>query len=429
VCCTVPLWMAEIVPPKNRGLLNDIHAVSVNIGYVFMGYLGLAFYFVKSSKAWRGPLGMSMIPPLIVVCGIYFLPESPRFLLMKGRIQEAWAVTHKLHSDTNDPTDAFAKREFYQMYKQTQFGMSMTTGYMEILRRPTYRKRALISILTCFFIMSSGILVLNSTGTPIRDTSFSVANTATDYSAMIYKNLGYGPVKTLLFQSGATLAQLVFNALAMLIVDRYPRNKLISLGLSVVMIFIIVEAVLTKYYLGTTNESGLAGAVAMIFLIGAGFSLFLDGPSFFYVAEIWPTHMRAQGLVISITTYCCTNIVWLQAAPTAIGNIGWKYYLFFIVICGIGSIIVLFYFPDTLHKPLEEIAALFGDDDQVVIFQRDLDHTELPLREIDNLIAGRPIDEKSEGTSTPERGLELGTDTKITGAPCGRVTEIEDVSA
>jgi hypothetical protein len=90
------------------------------------------------------------------------LPESPRFLIAKNRNEEAWAIIHRLHSDPNDPTDEFAKREFYQIYKQIQFDQTLKTGYLEILKRPSYRKRAFISIILAFCIMSDGLITIQS---------------------------------------------------------------------------------------------------------------------------------------------------------------------------------------------------------------------------------------------------------------------------
>lgn len=63
---------------------------------------------------------------------------------------------------------------------------------------------------------------------------------------------------------------------------------------------------------------------------------------------------------------CLADIIWLGAAPTAFANIGWKYYLFFIIITAITIFTVYFTFPNTLNVPLEEVAKLFGDDDLVV---------------------------------------------------------------
>lgn len=75
-------------------------------------------------------------------------------------------------------------------------------------------------------------------------------------------------------------------------------------------------------------------------------------------------------MAIGMGTYALSNMVWLQSAPTAFANTGWKYYLFFIVITFLGACAIYFTFPDTLHKPLEEVAELFGDTDLVVAYQR-----------------------------------------------------------
>ena len=67
------------------------------------------------------------------------------------------------------------------------------------------------------------------------------------------------------------------------------------------------------------------------------------------------------------------NVIWLQAAPVAFKNVGWKFYLAFIIPGTLGAIIMWLFFPDTLGLPLEEVAAIFGDADEVAIYQRDIE--------------------------------------------------------
>lgn len=98
----------------------------------------------------------------------------------------------------------------------------------------------------------------------------------------------------------------------------------------------------------------------------------LSGPAYFYFAELWPTHLRAQGYTLGIGAVAVTNIIWLEAAPTAFAAISYYYYVFFIIITAIATVVTFLYFPNTLHKPLEEIAAMFGDDDLVVLYQANL---------------------------------------------------------
>lgn len=77
-------------------------------------------------------------------------------------------------------------------------------------------------------------------------------------------------------------------------------------------------------------------------------------------------------MTLNIIGFCLVDILWLELAPTATAQIGWKYWLVFISISVPSAILVYLTFPDTLRKPLEEIARLFGDEDLVAIHQDDI---------------------------------------------------------
>jgi MFS family permease len=75
----VPLFQAEISPPHSRGLMVGFHGVFLGAGLAIAQWIGLAFYNVQGQGAWRGPLAIQCIFPLVLLCGIFFLPESPRY--------------------------------------------------------------------------------------------------------------------------------------------------------------------------------------------------------------------------------------------------------------------------------------------------------------------------------------------------------------
>lgn len=87
-----------------------------------------------------------------------------------------------------------------------------------------------------------------------------------------------------------------------------------------------------------------------------------------YFAELFPAHMRNKGMTIGMATISLMNIMWLQSAPTAFENIGWKFYLCFIIPAYIFAIICWMFYPNTRGLVLEEIAALFGDEVQPDIY-------------------------------------------------------------
>lgn len=156
----VPVWVTEIVPPKGRGILSDINPIFINIGYVSASWVGVGFFYVQNENAWRGPVAVGCIPPLLCLISLWFVPESPRFLLLKDRVDEAWDIIRDLHSFHDDET--FARREFHEMKTQILFDRTLKADYLTILKRPSYRKRALMAIGLIFTLVSSGVLVIGS---------------------------------------------------------------------------------------------------------------------------------------------------------------------------------------------------------------------------------------------------------------------------
>ena len=143
-------------------MLTDIHAVQLNLGAVCSAYLGVAFFFTSNINSWRAPIALQMVPAAVLLSGLYWMPESPRFLIRNGRKEEAWATISRLHADPNDDSYDFAKREFYQIQKQIEFDSTMGSSYMEIFRRPSYRKRALLTLFLAWSVISGGCFVINS---------------------------------------------------------------------------------------------------------------------------------------------------------------------------------------------------------------------------------------------------------------------------
>lgn len=234
-----------------------------------------------------------------------------------------------------------------------------------------------------------------------------ITNIGLDYGAAIYAELGYGTLDTLLFLSGWVCIAMLAPFVCMLFVDKVSRVHLMTIGFFLCTCTLIVLAALQKSYLGSSNQSALAAAVAMTYLYVFFYVLCMDGPMFFYIGEIWPSQVRAQGFALGIASMCLSNLVWTSAAPAAFESIGWAYYIFFIVQAAFGGLAVWFYFPNTLGKPLEEIAALFGDNADVVVFQNDLDE-----RRFEN-----GIEAKLAGDAEEVEHVDNQTSTKIeTGA-------------
>jgi hypothetical protein len=188
----------------------------------------------------------------------------------------------------------------------------------------------------------------------------------------LFSELGFGASESLQLLAGTYLAAIVGNSISLLYVDRIPRNVIFSMGIFADTVVLSIETALVAEYLGTGNKTGLRASVSFLFIFLFVFNLFLEGPTWYYPSELFPTHLRAKGITVAIIGMCVFNILWLAIAPTAFAHIGWKFYLVFISLSAVSSVIVYFVYPDTLHKPLEEVAQIFGDHDLVAIYQEDI---------------------------------------------------------
>ncbi len=153
----IPVWMTEIVPPRNRGLLVDIHSACLLFGYAFAAWMGFAFFHVDSPDAWRAPLALQCLPALIVLAAMPFLPESPRYLIQKGFHDEARRVLAKLHEAEE------AKIEFAQIEAQINHDVSLPHSWASLLTKKSYRKRTIFAVGLALGIQFTGVLVINST--------------------------------------------------------------------------------------------------------------------------------------------------------------------------------------------------------------------------------------------------------------------------
>lgn len=166
------------------------------------------------------------------------------------------------------------------------------------------------------------------------------------------------------------------------------------------MVCLIIVAALIANFVPSDNEKALNAIVAMIFLYVVFYEGGLDGTQFAYLGELFPTHLRAKGMNIGVAGICLMNIVWLQSAPTGIANAGWKYFLAYIIPGCLTAIGIWLYFPDTWGVPLEEIAAMFGDAEELQV-ESVMDSEQATLAEE----AEKPQQETNEYVDSTEKGV------------------------
>ncbi|KAJ5712762.1 MFS transporter [Penicillium malachiteum] len=377
LACIVPAYQAEMATAETRGAMVAVTGVMYAVGYSLAAWLGYACYHIKSTASiatfsWRFPLAVQVLFPLIVLVGSAFVPESPRWLLQQGHREKALSVVTRLQRDV-----VKARQEFFMIEKQFELDKSISTKWYELFRTPANRRRALVAFALMWGDQFLGIFVI------------------TNYGVLIYESIGFeGSIPLLLYACWASFT-LIGNTWTAVYVDRYGRRIFLLVGSIGCVSCLIFLCALCARYLGTDNISGLHTAVFFVFFYCFWWCFFMDATQYIYIAEIFPNHLRTQGVALGITAFYLASEVTLVAAPVALTNIGWKFYLVLIVPSLFYIGVIYFFFPETKGRTLEEIGALFGDDAHVAFHWYDATAEERE-KMAEEALRGLPIDESSD---------------------------------
>lgn len=159
----IPMYQAEVSTPETRGFMVSMHGIMFAVGYGLSSWIGFGVYFISASGSdstfpWRFPLAFQAVPALLLLAGSYWLPYSPRWLMQKGRFEEAEAVLKRLHSHKGDTLHEQAIKEFYQMKKQLEQDRAIKAkvSSFELFKTASNRKRAAICAAMMWFNMFTG---------------------------------------------------------------------------------------------------------------------------------------------------------------------------------------------------------------------------------------------------------------------------------
>ncbi|THX04338.1 general substrate transporter [Aureobasidium pullulans] len=165
---TIPMYAAEISESKYRGALSGALQWFLSWGFFAAQWIGYGCQHVKGPFSWRFPLAFQCIPAVILVSGIWFLQESPRWLCEKDRWEEARAVLQKLHHDGTAETDQRIELEFREIRDVIEADrINNSTSVSTIFTKASWRKRLLLGCGVQAFGPLSGINVINYYGPEI----------------------------------------------------------------------------------------------------------------------------------------------------------------------------------------------------------------------------------------------------------------------
>jgi sugar porter (SP) family MFS transporter len=319
-----PMYISEISPAHRRGRLVALFQFNVVTG-ILLAFLSNYLLFGISEDSWRWMLGVQAFPALIYFVMVFFVPESPRWLMKKSRKAEAEQVLATI----GEPDVALASKRIQESL-QSEAGQAQ-----ENLFNGQYNKPIMYAMALAMFNQLSGI------------------NAIMYYAPRIFEMTGLAKDTALLQAISIGVTNMIFTLLAISLIDKYGRKKLLIIG----SVGMVISLGLVAWVFYTRDFGGYA---VMFYLVAfIAFFAFSQGAVIWvFISEIFPNKVRAQGQALGSSTH------WVMAAIISMTfpiiaesseNGGFYSFLLFAVMMLIHGFFVWKVLPETKGKSLEGI--------------------------------------------------------------------------
>ncbi len=333
-------YISECAPPAIRGRLGSLYQLFTIFGICATFYIN---YFVANSGShewglelgWRWMLGYGTIPGIIFLFLLFFIPESPRFLIQKGKDKEAFHILKRINGEE------VAKKEAKEIKASIEVEQSSS---VKELVKPGLRMAMGVGIFLALFNQVIGM------------------NAVTYYGPDIFRSVGFENNTEFLATSIIGSVQVVFTILAIFLIDKLGRKKLMAIGSSLMALFMLLIG--SVFFFEPAN----AGVLLIILIAGftASFCVSMGPIPWIMIPEIFPNHLRAKAVGIATIFLWGANWAIGQFTPVLINNMGSSFtFWMFAVINVICFIFVMTIVPETKNKTLEEIGQLWKSNKQV----------------------------------------------------------------
>lgn len=328
---TTPLFISEMAPAKHRGAMVLLNAITITGGEAIAFLID---YALAPSAAWRWMFAAGFIPAILLFIGMLFLPETPRWLILKGYFDKAKVTLEKIRNSQ------YIQQEFNDI-KQS---FSLKSGNWRQLFSKKVRPVLIIALGLGIFQQFFGI------------------NTVMYYGPTIFKEVGFqGTQAQILATFGMGIVNTIMSVIAVLIIDRVGRRKLLLIGSTVAAISLGIVG----FTFNHQTHSELSRWVAMISMVTyiSGYCISVGSLFWLIIAEIFPLSIRGLGMSLATAIQWGANFVVSMTFLSIINSMGpastfWLYS----TMCVLCYAFVFYLVPETKGISLEQIERNLADN-------------------------------------------------------------------
>ena len=331
-----PLYISEFSPSRLRGMMVSLYQLAITIGIV-LAYFSNAWLAshttavftsestrrIFSEEVWRAMLGLGAVPALIFLCSLFLVPESPRWLLLKGEEEKAAAILIRIDGA------AAARNEIDAFKAQSE---TRNTSIRELFK-PVYRKALWIGLLLPFLSQVCGI------------------NAVIYYGPRILEQAGFTLNNALGGQVTIGLVNVLFTFVAIFTIDKWGRRPLLFAGIGGAVLSLLIIGAL--FALNVTS-----GPWILIFILAfiACFAFSFGPVCWVVIGEIFPNAIRGKAMALATLSLWTGNFLVGQLTPVMLEGLGSSRTFWLFALCCSPAILITWkLIPETKGKSLENI--------------------------------------------------------------------------
>ncbi|PCH35315.1 general substrate transporter [Wolfiporia cocos MD-104 SS10] len=341
---SAPLLVTEIAYPRYRAQLTSLYNSLWYSGNIIASWTTYGTeYMTGSSWSWRIPSLMQGIPSILQFFLVLLAPESPRWLISKGRDDQALKTLAYYHADGNE-LDPLVQYEFNEIKTAIELDRELdrNTGWKSLITTKGNRRRMIIIVAIAWFSQWSGNGLVSY------------------YLNKVFDTIGItSPTIQLLITGILAIWNLFWAVFASFLVERVGRRPLFLISGAGMFVCFLLQTVCSARYAITQDQPAAHAVIAFIFLFYAFYDLAFTPLIVSYTVEILPFSLRAKGFNVFNFTISVALIFNQYVNPIALEHIAWKYYIVYVCWLAFEFAFLWFMIIETKNLTLEETAALF----------------------------------------------------------------------
>ncbi|PSN65984.1 general substrate transporter [Corynespora cassiicola Philippines] len=356
-----PLLLTEICHPQHRGRVTAVYNCLWNAGAIICTWLTFGTKRIDSEWCWRIPSLTQAFPSIVQLCFIFWIPESPRWLISKERNEEALDIlaTYHANGDANNATVQFEYHEIKETLR-LEFLHQKSSSYLDFFKTKGNRYRLLL-------LASLGLF-----------SQWSGNGLVSYYAVDVYKSIGLTDADSQLgINGGLTILGLIVSVSCATLVDRFGRRPLFLAATASMCMSFVLWTICSSQQEATQSVHAGRAVIAFIWIFSVAYALAWSGLLIAYTVEILPFKIRAKGLMIMNFFVQIALTINQYVNPLGFKHLKptWKLYTIYSVWIFLELLFVFFFYVETKGPTLEELAKIF-DGDNAEVAQVDLEKVE-----------------------------------------------------